>query len=127
MQDETFDLTSWTPRTELGRKVKAGEIKHIDEILGAGKLILEPEIIDVIKGGTHTAGRIQYAYNLYRLNALQTKLSPLSRMVSLTKGEGAGGGNLNEVVASIPVVRISDIDLNYTHIKVYCCICYTAL
>jgi hypothetical protein len=81
--------------------------------------ITEPEIIDVIKGGTHTAGRIQYAYNLYRLNALQTKTSPLSRMISLTKGAGAGGGNVNEVVSAIPVIRISGIDQNYTHIKVY--------
>lgn len=81
--------------------------------------ITEPEIIDVIRGGTHTAGRIQYAYNLYRLNALQTKISPLSRMISLTKGEGAGGGNVNEVVSAIPVIRISGIDQNYTHIKVY--------
>jgi len=81
--------------------------------------ITEPEIIDVIRGGTHTAGRIQYAYNLYRLNALQTKISPLSKMVSLTKGENAGGGNVNEIVSAIPVVRISGIDQNYTHIKVY--------
>lgn len=36
----------WTPKTELGRLVKSGEIKNIDEILGAGRRIMEPEIVD---------------------------------------------------------------------------------
>jgi small subunit ribosomal protein S5 len=42
----TFD--TWQPKTELGRKVKSGEIKHIDEILGQGRRILEPEIVDAL-------------------------------------------------------------------------------
>ncbi len=36
----------WNPKTELGRLVKSGEIKNIDTILGAGRRILEPEIVD---------------------------------------------------------------------------------
>ncbi len=43
-----FDMASWQPKTELGRKVKAGEIKVIDEILNSGKKILEAEILDVL-------------------------------------------------------------------------------
>ena len=43
-----FDPESWKPITELGRKVKAGEIKSIDEILDRGTRILEPEIIDFL-------------------------------------------------------------------------------
>lgn len=39
-------ISSWAPKTEIGRKVKAGEIKNIDEILGTGKKILEPQIAD---------------------------------------------------------------------------------
>lgn len=77
-----------------------------------------PEIINTLSGGAHTAGRIQYAYNLYRLNASQTKLSPLSRMISLDKGV-LGGGAINESVGTIPVVQISNIDTAYTNIKVY--------
>jgi len=42
----------------------------------------------------------------------------LSKLIPLDKGE-KGGGNLNEIVGSIPVIKISDLDLNYTHIKVY--------
>lgn len=130
-ENEKIDKLYWVDGVNqmrslnLNHSIANGDIEDLIDLPYAitnmvGKYnITEPEIIDVIKGGTHTAGRIQYAYNLYRLNALQTKLSPLSKMISLTKGEGAGGGNVNEVVASIPVIRISDIDLNYTHIKVY--------
>ncbi len=45
---KAFDIGSWKPKTELGRKVKSGEIKDIDEILGSGKRILETEIIDAL-------------------------------------------------------------------------------
>lgn len=41
-------LDSWSPKTEIGRLVKSGQIKNIDEILGAGRRILEPEIVDTL-------------------------------------------------------------------------------
>jgi len=47
----TFDKDSWKPKTELGRKVKSGEISNINEILFSGKKILESEIIDVLLPG----------------------------------------------------------------------------
>ncbi|MBR9678688.1 MAG: 30S ribosomal protein S5 [Nanoarchaeota archaeon] len=40
------DLESWKPRTALGRAVKSGEIKSIDEILSSGMEIRESEIVD---------------------------------------------------------------------------------
>ena len=46
-----FDKEAWKPKTELGRKVKSGEIKDIDEILDTGKVILEAEIVDVLLPG----------------------------------------------------------------------------
>ena len=78
----------------------------------------EPIITNVLTGGTHTAGMIQYAYNLYRLNSSQTKISPLSELIPLDKGS-SGGGKVNETVGALPVVSINDIDHNYSHIKVY--------
>lgn len=45
---QEFDRDAWKPKTELGRLVKSGEIKHIDKILGSGKRILEPEIVDAL-------------------------------------------------------------------------------
>ena len=43
-----FSPDSWQPKTELGRLVKAREITNIDEILGSGRRILEPEIVDAL-------------------------------------------------------------------------------
>lgn len=43
-----FDKEAWQPKSTLGKKVKAGEIKKIDEILDKGEKILEPEIVDAL-------------------------------------------------------------------------------
>lgn len=83
----------------------------------------QPVITEVLTGGNHTAGVIQYAYNLYRLNSSQTKISPLSERVSL--GKEKGGGEVNEIVGAIPVITINDIDQGYDSIKIFA-IKYTA-
>ena len=46
-----FDKDSWIPKTELGKKVKSGEIKSIDEIITSGRKILESQIVDVLLPG----------------------------------------------------------------------------
>ena len=43
-----FDSDAWHPKTELGRKVKSGEIKDFDEILASGHKILEEEVVDIL-------------------------------------------------------------------------------
>ena len=44
-------IDSWTPKTELGKAVKAGEVTSIIPLLQAGKNILEEEIVDVLVPG----------------------------------------------------------------------------
>lgn len=44
----TSDVSNWIPKTDLGRKVRSGDIKDINEILDAGLTILEPEIVDTL-------------------------------------------------------------------------------
>ena len=78
-----------------------------------------PEILSVISGGSHESGRIQYAYNLYILNGAQTVISPISELVSLTKGDDLGGGALNESLGKTVIVNVNNIDKGYTHIKLY--------
>lgn len=39
-------VSGWIPKTEMGRKVKSGEIKDIDEVLCNGGKIMEAEIVD---------------------------------------------------------------------------------
>lgn len=43
-----FDKEAWKPKTDIGKKVKSGQIKDIDEILDKGIRILESEIIDIL-------------------------------------------------------------------------------
>jgi len=62
---------------------------------------------------------IQYSYNLYRLNGAQTIISPLSTLVSLDKGIGLGGGAVNDTVGASPIVSLPNLDVQYTHVKVY--------
>ncbi len=88
--------------------------------------LTQPIVTDIQSGGIHTAGMIQYAYNLYIVNGSQTQISPLSELISLDKGVGFGGGAVNEFVNQIPVVNISLLDDNYTNIKLYA-IKYTSL
>jgi small subunit ribosomal protein S5 len=45
-KEETEAIAAWDPKTELGRQVKSGKIKDIDEILDNKRKILEPEIVD---------------------------------------------------------------------------------
>ena len=45
---------AWVPKTELGRQVKAGDIKSIDEILEKGTKIIEPEVVDLLLPGLRT-------------------------------------------------------------------------
>jgi len=41
-------IHDWEPKTKLGKDVKEGKIKNIDEILDNNKKILEPEIVDLL-------------------------------------------------------------------------------
>ena len=80
--------------------------------------ISQPIITDVTTGGTHTAGKIQYAYNLYRLNSAQSKISPLTKLIPLDKGL-FGGGDVDEEVGAVPIIEVNDLDESFTHIKLY--------
>src|SRR3989344_3834364 len=39
---------SWEPKTLLGKEVKSGKIKDINEILNSGRKILEEQIVDYL-------------------------------------------------------------------------------
>ncbi len=47
-QEFTEKLESWAPKTQIGKDVKAGKEKDIDNILDNRKTILEPEIVDTL-------------------------------------------------------------------------------
>lgn len=80
--------------------------------------LINPEIEEVSYGGTHTAGMIQYAYSYYKINGSQSSLSPLSELIPLGKSI-IEGGNVNEVVGTIPKIVISDLDNRFTNLRLY--------
>lgn len=45
------DLSVWEPRTQLGKLVKEGKVRSIDEIFANNMLIKEPEIVDILLPG----------------------------------------------------------------------------
>jgi len=45
-KDFRANISGWNPRTKLGKIVKEGKIKNIDELLTDDTKILEPEIVD---------------------------------------------------------------------------------
>ena len=47
-EKKKLDVDAWKPKSSMGRKVKSGEIKDIDEILDKGQKILESEIVDIL-------------------------------------------------------------------------------
>ena len=47
-REDKEKLESWVPRTKLGKEVRAGKIKNIDEILDKRRKILEPEVVDLL-------------------------------------------------------------------------------
>ena len=79
----------------------------------------QPQIAGVIGGGSHTSGKIQYAYSLYILNGAQTVPSPLSELIPIDKGDGLGGGDLNEGLGRAVNLKVENIDPKFTHIKIY--------
>lgn len=44
----SFDIDEWKPKTEIGKKVKSGQITNIDDILNSDARILEPEIVEIL-------------------------------------------------------------------------------
>lgn len=48
IEKKLFDTSGWIPKTEVGKKVKAGEITDIDDVLNSGKRLLEAEVVDVL-------------------------------------------------------------------------------
>jgi small subunit ribosomal protein S5 len=47
-------LDNWVPKTDLGRAVRSGKIKSIEEVFEIGKKIMEPQIVDLLIPGLRT-------------------------------------------------------------------------
>ena len=77
----------------------------------------QPTIIGFSSAGSHTAGSIQYGYNLYQVNGAQTRISPLTNIVYLNDGDR--GNDVNTRVSKSPRLLINNIDTEFDRIRVY--------
>lgn len=50
-ESEGMDLSDWNPKTEIGKKVKSGEINSMDQILNTGQRIFEEKIVEALLPG----------------------------------------------------------------------------
>jgi hypothetical protein len=80
--------------------------------------LTQPTITGFINGGSsHTAGAIQYAYNLYKLNGAQTKISSLSTITYLNNNDK--GDQVNTRVDKSIKVSFTDLDTSFDRIRLY--------
>ena len=49
--DEKRDPRDWVPKTELGRRVKSGQLTNMRDALATGLPLREPEIVDILLPG----------------------------------------------------------------------------
>ncbi len=48
VREKGFDREKWNPKTNLGRKIKSGEINDIEDVFNNGYKILEPQVVDAL-------------------------------------------------------------------------------
>ena len=116
---KVFDKDAWIPKTELGKRVKSGEISSLDEVFKLGKKIMEPEVID------------------YFISDLQMKIIDVKKTTRVTRagrhfsfrvsvivGDGNGhigvgtGKNIERIVAQEKAIK--DAKLNIVPVRRGC-------
>lgn len=122
-ENARIDKTYWIDGLNQQRSINISDPDLINVKLNVLDMVgnfnmSQPAVKEIFSGGSHTSGMIQYAYNLYRLNGSQTKISPMSELVSLDKGT-LGGGALNETVSRTVTVLLENLDDSYTNVKLY--------
>jgi len=116
---KVFDKDAWIPKTELGKRVKSGEISSLDDVFKLGKKIMEPEVID------------------YFISDLQMKIIDVKKTTRVTRagrhfsfrvsvivGDGNGhigvgtGKNIERIVAQEKAIK--DAKLNIVPVRRGC-------
>ncbi|MGD0729157.1 MAG: 30S ribosomal protein S5 [Candidatus Micrarchaeaceae archaeon] len=96
-----FNIEAWSPKTELGKEVKAKTVTSIEEVFHAGRRIEEPEIIDALLPELNN--EIIEIANVQRMTKNNRKMKfRATAVVGDGKGHvGVGSGKDVEVKAAI--------------------------
>jgi len=128
------EVDNWIPKTKLGKMVKNGEIKSIDEIIDKGYDIKEPEIVDILlpnlesdlilighQRGKSGGGRRKAYKNTQKVTAegKRIKFTSLAIVGNRDGYIGMGLGSSNETVPA-KAKAIRNAKLNIIRIKRAC-------
>ena len=112
-------LSSWNPRTSIGKAVKAKEISGLLDILKSGKPILESEIVDFL-----LPNLMQETIELSSTQRMTKSGRKAKYRAVVVVGDGQeyigiGQGKADEVRPSIEAA-IKDAKLNVVHVNLGC-------
>jgi small subunit ribosomal protein S5 len=113
------DLSVWEPRTELGRLVKEGKIRTIDEIFANNYIIKEPEIVDILLPGLKQE---LLAVNIVQRQTHAGERSQFRAVVAVGNEDGyvgVGVGKAKQVRQAIEKA-VRDAKLNITPVRRGC-------
>ncbi len=112
-KEKENEVGGWEPKTELGRKVKNGEIKNIDEVIENNYKILEPEIVDSLLNvqtelvsmgqskGKFGGGK-RRAWRQTQRKTREGNVPKFSAMALVGDGEGHIGMGVGEAMETLP-------------------------
>ena len=118
-KEKVFDKDLWLPKTELGKRVKAGEISSLDDVFKLGKKIMEPEIIDYFVPDLQMK-----VFDVKKTTRVTRAGRHFSFRVSVIIGDSNGhigvgtGKNIERIVAQQKAIK--DAKLNMVPIKRGC-------
>ncbi|VVB80615.1 30S ribosomal protein S5 [uncultured archaeon] len=133
-------LDNWVPKTELGRQVKAGKIKNIDEILDSGRKILEAQITDSLltvntellnigQAKGKFGGGKRRSWRQTQKKTMEGNVLTFSVMAIVGDGNGHVGIGFGRAAETLPAKEkaIRDAKLNIMKVKRGCasydCLC----
>jgi len=118
-EEKVFDKDAWIPKTELGKRVKSGEISSLDDLFKLGKKIMEPEIIDYFVPDLQMK-----VIDVKKTTRVTRAGRHFSFRVSVIIGDGNGhigvgtGKNIERIIAQQKAIK--DAKLNMVPIKRGC-------
>ncbi len=133
-------LDKWVPKTELGKIVKSGKIKNIDEILESGRKILEAQIVDSLLNlntellsigqakGKFGGGK-RRSWRQTQKKTMEGNVLTFSVMAVVGDGNGHVGVGFGRAAETLPAKEkaIRDAKINIIKIKRGCasydCLC----
>ncbi len=109
----------WIPRTELGRRVKSGEIASFEQLYEKGIKVLEPQVIDALIPELHE--EVLEVTSTQRMTAYGRK-QQMRAVIVIGDGKGYVGVGVGKAADSRDAIAeaITDAKKNITRVQLGC-------